>query len=117
MKTCPECGNESPDMAVVCIKCKYAYPIGIFPGSFASTPAPPAKMDRRPTGWPFIKAGIFLFVITLTGVLFLAGSESEQATMGEWSSLLGGLFSLGLLLFTIGQIQRAIWFLPGGNQK
>jgi hypothetical protein len=75
-------------------------------------------MDQRPTGRPFINTGIILFVVTLLGILFLAGSDPEQGTTArQWSSVLGGLFSLGLLLFAIGQIQRAIWFLPGGSKK
>jgi len=44
------------------------------------------------------------------------GSDQMRAYLMA-SAFPGAFFSLGLLFFTIGQIQRAIWFLPGDDQK
>jgi hypothetical protein len=70
MKTCPECGNESPDMAVVCIKCKYSYPVGYNTHIPSSNPEI-RVIKKRPTGGFFIVSGNVMMATVLAGMLII----------------------------------------------
>lgn len=127
MRECPECGNSSPDQAMNCAECNYAFP-PVFLGSNAPRYRKgrdrSVTMVKRPTGTGFIRTGLWLIAIGIITILIwaLRGIVGDPSEIGAIFSLFlaalaSAILPLGLMLFSLGQVQRSIWFLPGNDTK
>lgn len=76
---------------------------------------------RRPTGagqiaggWVMMAIGGIIFLLSLDVDIHGAGSIDPDAMVRRWTMLImaGTAFGLAILLFAVGWILRAIWFLP-----
>lgn len=75
---------------------------------------------RRPTGEGYILTGVGLIVLGLVLILFgvMGMGDVQSAALVWWLSVGGAaLVQLGLVMWVVGEIQKALWFLPGDEEK
>lgn len=121
MKSCAQCRREAADDATECPNCGRA---------FAAVPEPDLErpLTKRPSGEAFILGGQVFMLLGAAALLFglvMPGARREYG-FGElvvdpwkWRLIWGGAaaFNIALFVWAVGQIQRAIFFLPGEDRK
>jgi hypothetical protein len=116
-KTCPLCGTEDIDDTVAVCDCGYAF------SERGRGEAPPSETAilERPTGeTPILIAWVCLFMAATAFLISLAGSgESLDSYLVIWGLRVaaGALFSLFLILWSVGYVVRAMSFLPGVERR
>jgi hypothetical protein len=122
MKNCPNCSAPNADDATACAGCGQAFAPLQQPATARGT------LRRRPDGTTLMGlgwSGIGLSVILFLFFLISRGNGSAEmayyAGSGRGSVFLlllaQGLFSVGLLTLLTGAVVRALWFLPGPDNK
>ena len=116
MKKCPKCGNLQEDAAATCTHCGEPFPFGGRVGHDRIGMTDETRVLgeaswTRPTGGATIRSGTILMILAMV-VAFFGGFDAPDHYLAlAWIS--GGAFQLGFILFCLGQIQKALWFLPG----
>ncbi|HEX8585039.1 MAG TPA: zinc ribbon domain-containing protein [Allosphingosinicella sp.] len=122
MKTCPNCGTEARDTAETCTICSYEFPAG------APAPQHVRGVWHRPNGGTIMQLATVAAVIALLCLIlgFFAPDVRQTSVSGEyegaawkWTLIAfgSGLLNFAVLLWGIGIIVRAIYFLSGEDTK
>ena len=132
MSTCEKCGAPKDAGAFVCQSCGHSSADLEAPPK----PSPQIKEGRtstsiyRPTGGAFIVSGwvfmglsvaAWLVGRVLLGTLSSARSFSDVGqglAIGTWlQESAGALFGYSIFMLAAGYVIRAIWFVPGPEEK
>ena len=134
VKTCPMCGTDTDNREARCLNCDYQFqPTASGPtADLESKAVETGNANTRPDGgtpmliaWCCFCLGILAIFISMTikveswEVGPYASTSGLQSASQKLNAIFllqiaaGGLFSLFLMLWSVGYIVRAISFLPG----
>ncbi len=116
MKECTKCGAKNDSIASACASC--FHPFNDVAASPASTPA---QKGARPDGNAPLDIGLYCAFLGVVGIfvaMMMADSYESRSFFTSFNiSVIGGvLFSLGLVLWSVGYIVKAISFLPAKGE-
>lgn len=129
MKHCRNCNQENLDAAICCVMCGASWN-GADDVVVSSDAVSHVRVDRPDgstpmmLGWAALVASLLLFLVSLVsgpaayemGPYGSASSVADKLAT-QWLMQLGSgaLFSLFLILWSVGYIVRAISFLPASD--
>lgn len=122
MKICPQCSAGNAEEAVECHKCGFRG-AGTAPETVQATlNSPRTRPDGtilRILGWVMMAFGAYLFLMAFQEIRGYGGRSSMDGIVGAGLAftLASYVFNTGLALALIGQVVRALWFLPGPQHK
>ncbi len=120
MMKCPICESLVENDAATCWNCSAEFVVDKSGGTVTQDEG---LLVKRSNGGAMIAAGWVMIVLASFGLLFgvttLSSPRSVSGLATSWFLTVAsaGIFQIGLLLAITGYIVRAIWFLPGEEQK
>jgi hypothetical protein len=120
MMKCPICESLVENDAATCWNCSAEFVVSETGNTVAQDDG---VVVTRSNGGALIAGGWVMIVLAalglLLGVTTLASPRSVSGAASSWFLTVASvaIFQIGLLLAIAGYIVRAIWFLPGEEQK